>query len=65
MIFDVMIREGFKDGHKQIINVYRVHDAVLSKSLRDAQNDGKFIISVIPLFRHKEQNKKQVDSIGE
>jgi len=56
MIFDVIIREGFKGDHKQIINVYRVHDSILSKCLREAQNDGKYIISVIPLFRQKNIN---------
>ena len=53
MIFDVIIREGFTGDHKQIINIYRIHDMILSRCLRDAQNDGKYIISVIPLFRPK------------
>lgn len=53
MVFDVMIREKFNEAGKQVIIVYRMHDAVLSRCLQEAQNEGRYIISVIPLFRPK------------
>lgn len=65
-MFDVMVREGFNDKGKQIINVYRWHDTRLSEYLRDVQNNGKFIISVIPLFRHKKElDKETIEAIQE
>jgi len=54
MVFDVMIREKVKnEAGKQIVIVYRMHDTVLSRCLREAQDEGRYIISVIPLFRSK------------
>jgi hypothetical protein len=60
MMFDVMVREGYKpsdrpNGSVQVINVYRIHDSGLSRYLRDMQTTGKYIIAVIPLFKKKEQ----------
>lgn len=60
MIFDVIIREGFNDKGKQIINVFRIHDTSLSAYLRSVQDKGGYIISVIPLFRKKEEPSREV-----
>jgi len=61
MIFDVMIREKIKnEAGKQIIIVYRIRDTVLSKCLREAQDEGRYIISVIPLFRKREVVKEEM-----
>ena len=54
MIFDVMIREGHKEDGKQIVSVFRIRDKDLSKYLRQQQDCGKYILSVIPLFRKRE-----------
>lgn len=64
MIFDVIIREGYKYSEQQkrnvpIINIGRVHDSVLSKYLREVQDAQKYIISVIPLFRKKVEQEEQ------
>ena len=54
MIFDVMIKEVEKNAAgKDVINVFRVRDSSLSVYLRQVQDSGKYIISVIPLFRSK------------
>lgn len=53
MVFDVMVRAGKNVAGKDIRNVYRVHDSVLSKYLRNVQDVGHYIESVIPLFRPK------------
>lgn len=45
MMFDVGVREN-----KQKAAYYRVHKRVLSKFVRDEQNKGFFVFSVIPLF---------------
>lgn len=58
MIFDVMIQEGTNEAGKQIVNVYRVHDRMLSGYLREAQVYGKFIIAVIPLFANRRKDKQ-------
>ena len=55
MICDVMVRQGFNDKGKQIIFVSRIHDSSLGTYLRLVQDKGGYIISVIPLFRKKEQ----------
>lgn len=69
MMFDVMTRIGKNVVGKDIVNVYRVHDSTLSKYLRETQDCGKYIVSVIPLFKKKEAIKEikieQTDSIGE
>lgn len=62
MIFDVMIQEGTNEAGKQIVNVYRVHDRMLSGYLREAQVYGKFIIAVIPLFANKRKDQEQLYS---
>ena len=48
-----MVKAGKNESGKDVFNVYRVHDAVLSQYLRNAQDNGKCIVSVIPLFRQK------------
>lgn len=55
MIFDVMVRTGMNENGKQVVNVFRVHDRILSQYLRQAQDSGKYIISVIPLFKAKKE----------
>lgn len=55
MIFDVMVRQGFNQSQKQIVSVSRIRDISLNLYLRKVQEEGKYIISVIPLFRKKEQ----------
>lgn len=57
MIFDVIIREGINEVGKDVLNVYRIHDKILSSYLRKVQNEGKYIISVIPLFRQKREQQ--------
>lgn len=59
MIFDVIVRQGYNDKGKQVINVSRIHDAGLNTYLRIVQDKGGYIISVIPLFRVKRQEKKE------
>lgn len=49
MFFDVMTRT-VKDG-KQSYNVFRCHENELSKKLREAQDSGSYVFSVIPLRR--------------
>ena len=61
MIFDVMIREGHNANGKPIMKVFRVHDAKLSTMLRDLQDGGKYIHSVIPLFRQKREEVTDKD----
>jgi len=56
MMFDVMIRESFTSNGKQVISVFRKHDCELSNYLRTVQDSGRYIISVIPLFRKKQDN---------
>ena len=53
MIFDVMIKSGKNAVGKDVFNVYRVRDSALSAYLRKTQDDGQYIVSVIPLFRSK------------
>jgi hypothetical protein len=63
MIFDVMVEEAVNSNGKQIIFVYRVHDSMLSRYLRELQIQGKYIIGVIPLFKNrfkKEDEKNEV-----
>jgi len=58
MVFDVMIKEVEKNAAgKDVFNVFRVHDAVLSKYVREVQDKGKYIIAVIPLFRPKKKDE--------
>jgi hypothetical protein len=66
MVFDVMTRIGKNAAGKDILNVYRVHDSILSRYLREAQDCGKYIVSVIPLFRKKEQiiDRDEEDSLS-
>jgi hypothetical protein len=54
-----MLKEGINEVGKDILNVYRIHDKILSSYLRKVQNEGKFIISVIPLFRQKKEEVKE------
>lgn len=54
MIFDVMLRIGQNAAGKDVMSVARVHDAVLSSYLRNVQDVGYYIISVIPLFKKKD-----------
>lgn len=64
MVFDVMIKEVEKNAAgKEVFNVFRVHDAVLSKYLREVQDKGKYIVSVIPLFRKTSVNNGANDYI--
>lgn len=67
MIFDVMLKEGENENGKQVVNVYRVHDKVLSKYLREAQVYGKEIVGVIPLFanKRKEHRHEYENPVGE
>lgn len=65
MIFDVMIQEGTNENGKQIVQVHRVHDRVLSRFLRDSQIYGKFIIGVIPLFANKRKEYNYKNPVGE
>lgn len=51
MIFDVIVREKEKVNEKDVYNVYRIRDIVLSSYLRYVQNSGRYIFSVIPLFK--------------
>lgn len=53
MIFDVIVKVGKNAVGKDIFSVFRIHDRELSKYLREVQNDGHYILSVIPLFRSK------------
>ena len=53
MIFDVMIKAGKNEAGKDVYNVYRVRDSALSAYLRNVQDVGHYIVSVIPLFRSK------------
>ena len=66
MIFDVMIKDSKATGS---VNVYRVHDSKLNGMLRECQDNGRYIIAVIPLFRKRiEQpvrNDIQVPEMGE
>lgn len=58
MTYDVTLRIGKNTVGKDIHNISRVHDSVLSKYLRDAQDSGCYIVSVrllIPLYK---QNKE-------
>lgn len=59
MVFDVMVREGYTDSGKMIINTYRVHDSGLSQYLRNVQDAGSYIFSVIPLFRSKIDEREE------
>lgn len=61
MIFDVVVRVGKNAAGKDIFNVCRVHDAALSQYLRNVQDVGHYIISVIPLFRKKENIRIEKD----
>lgn len=66
MIFDVMVREGYKYSEQQkcnvqVINVYRVRDSALSAYLRNVQDVGHYIVSVIPLFRSKMKQMEPFD----
>lgn len=64
MIFDVMVREGFNEKGKMVINVYRYHDTILSKCIRNIQESGAYVYAVIPLFRNKytQEKNKQVSN---
>lgn len=55
MIFDVMVREGHNADGKAIINVKRVHDSELSAMVRRMQDEGIYILAVIPLFRQRKE----------
>lgn len=55
MMFDVMIRDGFNDRGKAIVSIHRVRDNNLAYFLREQQDLGKYVLSVIPLFKN---NKK-------
>lgn len=59
MIFDVMVREGFNAVGKQIISVLRIRDISLNVYLRKVQDEKKYIIAVIPLFRKREEVVKR------
>jgi hypothetical protein len=62
MVFDVMVRKGALNGEgKQVFEVFRCSDAELSKRLRQVQNDGDYIFSVIPLFKKRNEQSKQLD----
>jgi hypothetical protein len=62
MMFDVMVRKGALNGKgKQVFEVFRCSNAELSKRLRQVQNDGDYIFSVIPLFRKRDEQSKQLD----
>jgi hypothetical protein len=54
MMFDVGVRLGYNAAGKAMNRFYRVHDTLLSKSLRKSQDAGQYIFSIIPLFRKKE-----------
>lgn len=53
-MFDVGVREGYKEDGKAINNFYRVRDKELSLAIRRAQDNGQYVFSVIALFRKKE-----------
>lgn len=59
MIFDVMVRQGFNAVGKQIISVSRIRDSSLNMYLRKVQDEKKYILAVIPLFRKKENRESQ------
>jgi hypothetical protein len=50
MMFDVGIRMN-----KQSARFYRVHDTMLSVFIRRAQNEGKYVFSIIALFMKKDK----------
>jgi hypothetical protein len=60
MIFDVIIKVGTNAAGKDVINVYRVHDKSLGAYLRNVQDAGHYIVSVIPLFRKREEVGEKV-----
>lgn len=64
MIFDIIIKDGVNENGKDIYKVNRVHDRDLSKLIRDIQDSGKYIFSIIPLFRKRREDNgttQQVD----
>ena len=54
MMFDVGIRVGHNAAGKAIHRYYRIHDTLLSESIRKAQDEGQYVFSIIPLFNKKE-----------
>jgi hypothetical protein len=48
MIFDVGVQESIAKRR-----FFRVHDSLLSKFVREVQDKGYYIFSVIPLFKPK------------
>lgn len=72
MIFDVMVRSGWNENGKPVISVYRYHDSKLGECLRNIQEAGQYIITVIPLFKPKvivpfevPQELVETDDVGE
>lgn len=61
MIFDVMVKSGKNTVGKDTYIVCRVRDSFLSEYLRVVQNNGQYIVSVIPLFKQKRKTKIDID----
>ena len=59
MMYDVMVREGYNEKGKQIVNVYRYHDTILNMCLRNIQNAGAYIYAVTALHMTPEQKEKR------
>jgi hypothetical protein len=57
MMFDVGVRLGYNASGKAMNRYYRVHDTLLSVSIRKAQDAGQYVFSIIPLFRKKEDKE--------
>lgn len=68
MVFDVMIKDSVKNSQgKQVVFVYRVNGTALSAYLREAQDNGKYIIAAIPLYPVKRDREEDMNGshVGE
>jgi hypothetical protein len=61
MMFDVGVRLGYNASGKAMNRYYRVHDTLLSVSIRKAQDAGQYVFSIIPLFRKKQNTMIPID----
>jgi len=62
MIFDVIVREGFNEKQKEMYKIYRVHISLLSRFVREKQDDRKYIYSIrllVPLHWNKKREEMQ------
>lgn len=57
MVFDVILKEGVNAAGRPVYFIYRVHSSVLGAYVRNAQDNGKYIHSIIPLYPVRREYK--------